>query len=63
MGQPAELSETLRAGHPRAELKARLIVTYGIHPEQAAQLAASPEDAADQVERFITDLYRHLGQS
>jgi hypothetical protein len=63
VGRPADLATTLRAGYPRAELKARLIVTYGIHPERAAELALFPEEAAERVERLVADLYAHLGQS
>jgi hypothetical protein len=56
------LPHTLRSyadRHP-SELKAALVVNYGMHPEQAALIASDPLRHAETISSFADDLARYL---
>lgn len=58
MPHPPHLSAALRREHHRqpGELKAYLIVHYGLDPRSAEMLASDPLGSAAQIDSFIADV-------
>jgi hypothetical protein len=55
-----DLVATLHGCDTPAEMKARLVVNYGIHPDSAEQLIQQPDANAAKVASMIADLVEYL---
>lgn len=59
----SELVRTLREGLPAGQLKATLVVRFGLEPGAAATLAAEPQRSADSIEQFSRQVADFLAAS
>lgn len=53
----------LRRDLDRSELRARLIVSYGLHPDAASEISSDPAGAAARMETLVEDLEDTLRNS
>lgn len=62
MRQPQSLADALRqeSSRPHAEMKAYLIVQYGLAPEAASDLADKPLQSADHIDALLPDIEKFL---